>query len=50
MEIVAYSAVDDCGTVLDHVIVEAQVQGGVAQGVGQALMENFVYDGDSARC
>ncbi len=44
VEIVSYSAVDDCGNVLDHVIVEAQVQGGVAQGVGQALMENAVYD------
>ncbi|HEY8268520.1 MAG TPA: xanthine dehydrogenase family protein molybdopterin-binding subunit [Xanthobacteraceae bacterium] len=49
VEIVAYSAVDDCGNVLDHVIVEAQVQGGVAQGVGQALMENFVYEADSGQ-
>jgi carbon-monoxide dehydrogenase large subunit len=43
-EIVGYAAVDDCGNVLDHVIVEAQVQGGVAQGVGQALLEAAVYD------
>jgi carbon-monoxide dehydrogenase large subunit len=44
VEIVAYSAVDDCGHVLDHVLVEAQVQGGVAQGIGQALLEHLVYD------
>ncbi|HEX9905655.1 MAG TPA: xanthine dehydrogenase family protein molybdopterin-binding subunit, partial [Propylenella sp.] len=37
-EIVGYVAVDDCGTVLDHAIVEGQVMGSVAQGLGQALM------------
>ncbi len=40
----AYTAVDDCGTALDPVIVEGQVQGGIAQGVGQALLEHAVYD------
>jgi carbon-monoxide dehydrogenase large subunit len=49
LTLASYSAVDDCGNVLDHVIVEAQVQGGVAQGVGQALMENFVYEADSGQ-
>ena len=44
VEIVSYVAVDDCGNVLDHTIVEAQIHGGVAQGLGQALMENTVYD------
>ena len=44
VEIPAYSAVDDCGNVLDHVLVEAQVQGGAAQGIGQALIEEIVYD------
>ncbi len=39
-------AVDDCGTVLNHVLVEGQVQGGVAQGVAQALYEEFVYDAE----
>ncbi|HEY0439720.1 MAG TPA: xanthine dehydrogenase family protein molybdopterin-binding subunit [Xanthobacteraceae bacterium] len=42
--IVGYSAVDDCGNVLDHMIIEGQVHGAVAQGLGQALMENAVYD------
>ena len=47
--VVRYSAVDDCGAVLDHTIVEAQVHGGVAQGLGQALMEHAVYDPDSGQ-
>jgi len=44
VEIVSYVAVDDCGNVLDRTIVEAQIHGGVAQGLGQALAENTVYD------
>lgn len=43
-EIVAYAAVGDCGSVLNDTIVEAQIHGGVAQGIGQALTENTVYD------
>jgi carbon-monoxide dehydrogenase large subunit len=39
-----YVAVGDCGTVLDETIVAAQVHGGVAQGLGQALTEGVVYD------
>jgi len=44
MAIVSYVAVGDCGNVLDDVIVEGQIHGGVAQGLGQALSENTVYD------
>ncbi|HET8973783.1 MAG TPA: molybdopterin cofactor-binding domain-containing protein, partial [Pseudolabrys sp.] len=44
VDIVSYVAVDDCGNVLDHTIVEAQIHGGVAQGLGQALTENTIYD------
>jgi aerobic carbon-monoxide dehydrogenase large subunit len=44
IEIVNYVAVDDCGVVLNPFIVHGQVYGGVAQGVGQALTENIVYD------
>ena len=40
----AYAAVDDAGVVLDHTLVEGQLVGGLAQGIGQALMENAVYD------
>ena len=35
---------DDCGTIVNPMIVEGQVHGGMAQGVGQALMEEIVYD------
>ena len=44
LEVVSYVAVGDCGNVLDETIVEGQVHGGVAQGLGQALSENTVYD------
>jgi carbon-monoxide dehydrogenase large subunit len=43
-EILRYVAVDDCGVVLNPLIVHGQVYGGVAQGVGQAISENVVYD------
>ena len=39
-----YIAVDDCGKVINPMIVAGQVQGGVAQGVGQALWEGAQYD------
>ena len=44
--IVNYVAVGDCGNVLDDTIVAGQIHGGVAQGLGQALTENTVYDAD----
>ena len=42
--VVKFTAVDDVGRVINPMIVEGQVQGGVAQGIGQALLENCVYD------
>jgi aerobic carbon-monoxide dehydrogenase large subunit len=45
----AYTCVDDCGRVLQPVLVEGQVQGGVAQGVGQALLEWGHYDDASGQ-
>ena len=39
-----YIAVDDVGKVINPMIVEGQIQGGIAQGVGQALWEHGVYD------
>jgi carbon-monoxide dehydrogenase large subunit len=39
-----YVVVEDCGTMVNPTIVEGQVQGGVAQGVGGALYEQLVYD------
>jgi carbon-monoxide dehydrogenase large subunit len=45
VELVRYHAVDDVGRVMNHLLCEGQVHGGVGQGVGQALMEAIVYDG-----
>ncbi|MFZ9634663.1 MAG: xanthine dehydrogenase family protein molybdopterin-binding subunit, partial [Alphaproteobacteria bacterium] len=45
-KVVKFTAVDDVGRVINPMIVEGQVQGGVAQGIGQALLENCVYDKD----
>ncbi len=39
-------AVDDCGVVLNPMIVDGQIQGSLAQGIGQALFEEIVYDGE----
>jgi aerobic carbon-monoxide dehydrogenase large subunit len=44
VEMLAYSGADDSGRLVNPMIVEGQVHGGVAQGLGQALMENAVYD------
>lgn len=43
-EVVAYIAVDDCGTVINPVLVEGQVQGGVMQAFGQVFGEHCVYE------
>lgn len=45
-EIVNWTAVDDFGIVINPMIVEGQVHGGIAQGVGQALLEGVVYNKD----
>jgi carbon-monoxide dehydrogenase large subunit len=42
-----YTVVDDCGRAINPMICEGQIHGGLAQGIGQALMENVVYDRDS---
>lgn len=39
-----YVAVDDCGNIINPMLVDGQVQGGIAQGLGQALYEGAVYD------
>jgi aerobic carbon-monoxide dehydrogenase large subunit len=44
--VVRYTAVNDLGTVVNPLLVEGQVQGGVVQGLGQVLMEKAVYDAD----
>ena len=47
--IVRYTVVEDLGTVLNPVLVEGQMHGGIAQGAGQALGEVLVHDPDSAQ-
>lgn len=49
LEIVDWVAVDDFGTVINPMIVEGQIHGGLAQGIGQAIMENSVYDPESGQ-
>ncbi len=47
--LVRYLAVDDCGRVLNPMMVDGQRHGGIAQGVGQALFEEVVYDAESGQ-
>jgi carbon-monoxide dehydrogenase large subunit len=49
VDVVAYHVVDDFGTVVNPLLLAGQVQGGVAQGIGQALIERTVYDPAAAR-
>jgi carbon-monoxide dehydrogenase large subunit len=44
-----YAAVDDVGRALNPMICEGQIQGGIAQGIGQALLEKVVYDDESGQ-
>ena len=44
-----YTAVDDVGTMLNPLICEGQIQGGIVQGAGQALVEDLVYDKKSGQ-
>ena len=46
VDVVSYVAVDDVGNVLEEAIVEGQIHGGIAQGLGQVLGEQVVYDTD----
>ncbi|MEM8996321.1 MAG: xanthine dehydrogenase family protein molybdopterin-binding subunit [Acidobacteriota bacterium] len=46
VEILRYVVVHDCGVVINPLILEGQIQGGVAQGIGDAFYEQIVYDGD----
>jgi aerobic carbon-monoxide dehydrogenase large subunit len=44
VDVVCYTAIDDCGNMLNPLVVEGQVQGSMAQGLGQALLEHAIYD------
>ena len=49
VKLLRYLAVDDVGNVINPMIVDGMVHGGIAQGVGQALWEGAVYDGQSGQ-
>ncbi len=49
VEVVRYTAVDDAGTIVNHQIVEGQMQGGITQGAGHILGEQAVYDRDTGQ-
>ena len=46
---VKYVVVDDCGTVINPLLVEGQIHGALAQGLGGALLEEFVYDDETGQ-
>jgi len=49
IEIVKFTAVDDFGTVINPMIVEGQVDGGIVQGIGQAILEHGIYDRETGQ-
>jgi carbon-monoxide dehydrogenase large subunit len=49
LTLLRYTAVDDFGTLINPMLTIGQVQGGVAQGIGQAMLEHTVYDPDSGQ-
>lgn len=49
VDVVNYTVVDDVGTVINPLLVKGQIAGGVAQGLGQALMEEIRYDPESGQ-
>jgi carbon-monoxide dehydrogenase large subunit len=49
VDVVSFCACDDFGNIINPMIVEGQVHGGLTQGLGQALLENCVYDKDSGQ-
>jgi aerobic carbon-monoxide dehydrogenase large subunit len=49
VELKKYVAVDDCGNVINPLVVEGQLHGGIAQGIAQALFEEVVYDPESGQ-
>ncbi len=49
IEVVDYTVVDDFGKAINPLLLEGQVHGGIAQGLGQALLENCAYDADTGQ-
>jgi len=49
VELLRYVAVDDCGRILNHVLLDGQLHGGIVQGLGQALVEHVQYDAENGQ-
>ena len=49
LDVVKYSVVDDVGTIMNPLLLKGQIQGGVGQGLGQALMEDLRYDPETGQ-
>ncbi len=49
IDVVRYVAVDDCGRIINHALLEGQLHGGIVQGIGQVLAEHCVYDRDTGQ-
>ena len=49
LEVASYLAVDDCGTIYNHTLLEGQLHGGLMQGIGQVVGEQIAYDRDSGQ-
>ncbi|MDA0240113.1 MAG: xanthine dehydrogenase family protein molybdopterin-binding subunit [Proteobacteria bacterium] len=49
VNVLKYAVVDDVGTVINPLLLKGQIQGGVAQGLGQALMEDIAFDPESGQ-
>ena len=49
VDIVRYASIDDCGRAVNPMLIHGQSHGGIAQGIGQALWEECVYDRDTAQ-
>src|ERR1700691_6159133 len=49
VRIMRYAVVDDAGVVINPLLLKGQIHGGIAQGLGQALCENMVYDKESGQ-
>ena len=48
-EVINYVVVDDVGIVINPMLLKGQIQGGIAQGLGQAVMENIAYDNETGQ-
>jgi carbon-monoxide dehydrogenase large subunit len=49
VDLLRYVAVDDCGRILNHVLLDGQLHGGIVQGLGQALVEHVQYDAENGQ-